>query len=113
MDHGANPLQSNLKGKTPIDVHYNDDILRLLQRRSETASQSERLSSSTVAQSSSATADSCDDGTMSPPMSVSPMSVGGFIGEWGLRVLLSELVWIGVPALVVVLAARGVRKILN
>lgn len=47
------------------------------------------------------------------PILVSPMSVGGFIGEWGLRVLLSELVWIGVPALVVVLAARGVRKILN
>ncbi len=40
------------------------------------------------------------------PILVSPMSVGGFMGEWGLRVLLSELFWIGVPALVMVWAFR-------
>ena len=43
------------------------------------------------------------------PILVSPMSVGGFMGEWGARVLMSELVWIGVPALAVVLVARWVK----
>ena len=76
MDHGANPLQSNLKGKTPIDVAYNDDILRLLQRRPDTTSQGQSDRLSAGAQSSSAATDSCDDGTMSPPMSASPMSAG-------------------------------------
>lgn len=33
------------------------------------------------------------------PIQVSPMSVGGFISEWGLTVLASEALWIGLPAL--------------
>jgi len=41
------------------------------------------------------------------PILVSPMSIGGFIGEWGMRVLMSELFWIGVPAVVMVLVCRG------
>lgn len=44
------------------------------------------------------------------PIQVSPMSVSGFISEWGLIVLASEAVWIGLPALAVVLIARWVRR---
>lgn len=46
------------------------------------------------------------------PILVSPMSIGGFLGDWGLRVLASELVWIGVPTLGLVLLVRGVRRLL-
>ncbi|MEM7351282.1 MAG: metal-dependent hydrolase [Acidobacteriota bacterium] len=40
------------------------------------------------------------------PIQVSPIGVGSFFSEWGLRVILSELVWIGLPCLVVLLALR-------
>ncbi|MBX2892351.1 MAG: metal-dependent hydrolase [Saprospiraceae bacterium] len=45
------------------------------------------------------------------PIQVSPISVWDFIGRWGIMVLLSELVWIGVPCLLLVASARlGRRK---
>lgn len=47
------------------------------------------------------------------PILVSPMSIGGFIGEWGMRVLLSELMWIGLPALGLVLVARYFKQLRN
>ena len=37
---------------------------------------------------------------------VSPIGVGKFFSEWGLRVLKSELVWVGIPS-VILIAARG------
>lgn len=37
---------------------------------------------------------------------VSPLGIGAFFSEWGLMVLLSELVWIGIPSLLVVGVAR-------
>lgn len=43
------------------------------------------------------------------PIAVSPMSISGFISEWGLTVLASEFVWIGLPALVLVGLARMLR----
>ena len=44
------------------------------------------------------------------PVEVSPMSVSGFISEWGLTVLASEAVWIGLPALGLVLVSKLFRK---
>ncbi len=44
------------------------------------------------------------------PIQVSPMSIGGFISEWGLTVLASELIWIGVPGLILVLLAKWTRQ---
>ena len=43
------------------------------------------------------------------PILVSPMSVGGFLGEWGARVLLSELIWIGLPCLALALSLKWLR----
>jgi inner membrane protein len=43
------------------------------------------------------------------PIQVSPMSIGGFISEWGLEVLASEFVWIGLPSLGLVLLAKLFR----
>lgn len=40
------------------------------------------------------------------PILVSPLGAGAFFSEWGLRVLMSELVWIGLPCLVLVLLRR-------
>lgn len=45
------------------------------------------------------------------PIQVSPMSIGGFISEWGLEVLASEAVWIGLPCLALVLMARWLRRL--
>ena len=39
------------------------------------------------------------------------MSISGFISEWGLTVLASEFVWIGLPALALVGLARLVRSV--
>lgn len=44
------------------------------------------------------------------PILVSPMSIGRFISDWGLRVLMSEMIWIGVPALALVLIVWWRRK---
>ena len=38
------------------------------------------------------------------PIQVSPIGVGSFFSEWGLRVIASELVWVGVPCLLVLTA---------
>jgi inner membrane protein len=45
------------------------------------------------------------------PIQVSPMSVSSFISEWGLEVLASEALWIGLPAFVLVGMARLVRML--
>ena len=44
------------------------------------------------------------------PIQVSPMSISGFISEWGLTVLASEAVWIGLPALAFVGVVRFFRN---
>jgi len=40
------------------------------------------------------------------PIKVSPIGAGRFFSEWGLRVLLSEAIWIGVPCTVLILINR-------
>lgn len=44
------------------------------------------------------------------PIQVSPMTVRGFLSEWGLTVLASEAVWIGLPCLAIVVLARRLRR---
>ncbi len=44
------------------------------------------------------------------PIQVSPLGAGAFFSEWGAKVLLSELVWIGLPALgLVFIGNKGFR----
>jgi inner membrane protein len=41
------------------------------------------------------------------PIQVSPLVAGDFFSKWGLRVLASEAIWIGLPCLMAVLLAKG------
>ena len=45
------------------------------------------------------------------PIQVSPIGVTAFFSEWGVRVLLSEAFWIGVPCTLVLLTTRLYRRI--
>ncbi|HNE29328.1 MAG TPA: metal-dependent hydrolase, partial [Saprospiraceae bacterium] len=44
------------------------------------------------------------------PIRVSPLGAGAFFSQWGLRVLESEAIWIGLPAIGLVLASKLVHK---
>ncbi len=44
------------------------------------------------------------------PILVSPLGASAFFSQWGLEVLWSELKWIGLPALFLVLVARFYKK---
>ncbi|MBK8556219.1 MAG: metal-dependent hydrolase [Lewinellaceae bacterium] len=44
------------------------------------------------------------------PIQVSPLGAGAFFSRWGLRVLASELFWIGFPALFLVALSHFLRK---
>ena len=39
------------------------------------------------------------------PIQVSPISVDSFFSEWGIRVLKSELIWIGIPSVAVIVVS--------
>lgn len=43
------------------------------------------------------------------PIQVSPIGVAKFFSIWGLKVILSELIWIGIPAFIVL----GIHKIIK
>jgi inner membrane protein len=45
------------------------------------------------------------------PILVSPLGVKRFFSEWGMRVLLSEAVWLGLPSLALVVVTTAARKI--
>ncbi len=47
------------------------------------------------------------------PIRVSPIHIEDFFGEWGRRVLLSELYWVGIPCLGLIVGVWLLRKILN
>jgi len=47
------------------------------------------------------------------PIKVSPIGVANFFSEWGKRVILSELIWIGIPCSVYILLISIVRKLGN
>lgn len=42
---------------------------------------------------------------------VSPLSIEQFFGEWGIKVVMSELVWIGIPATLIIIAANLLRTL--
>jgi len=44
------------------------------------------------------------------PIRVSPIGAGKFFGERGLRVLMSEAVWIGIPCSIYIVAAKIIRR---
>jgi len=44
------------------------------------------------------------------PIKVSPIAVNSFFSEWGLKVLLSEFIWIGLPSLAITLVTYFIRK---
>lgn len=46
------------------------------------------------------------------PIQVSPIGIFKFFSEWGVRVILSELLWIGVPCGMVLVSRIGFRKYL-
>jgi inner membrane protein len=47
------------------------------------------------------------------PVLVSPIGIGEFFSEYGVRVLASEAVWIGLPTLALFLLLRGVQIVLG
>jgi inner membrane protein len=44
------------------------------------------------------------------PIEVSPIGVGSFFSEWGMRVVLSELRWIWLPSAAVFIAGHIIRR---
>ena len=44
---------------------------------------------------------------------VSPISVSGFFSEWGIRVLKSEMVWIGIPSLIIMFLSTVLHRALK
>ncbi len=44
------------------------------------------------------------------PIVVSPIGASNFFSMWGIKVLLSELIWIGIPASIYILAVQYVKK---
>ena len=40
------------------------------------------------------------------PIQVSPIGIEKFFSEWGLRVIISELIWIGLPCMVILIANK-------
>ena len=42
---------------------------------------------------------------------VSPIGISRFFSEWGIRVLLSELKWIGIPSLVYIIMIKLIKKL--
>lgn len=47
------------------------------------------------------------------PIAVSPIGVGNFFSEWGQRVLLNEIIWIGIPSAIYIILNKVVRKIIG
>ena len=45
------------------------------------------------------------------PIQVSPLGASNFFSEWGLAVLVSEAIWIGVPALILIWGAKAFRNL--
>lgn len=44
------------------------------------------------------------------PILVSPLAVSDFFTEWGMEVLVSECIWIGLPALLLVAFAKQLAR---
>lgn len=44
------------------------------------------------------------------PIQVSPIGIGNFFSEWGWRVIKSELIWIGIPAIIYIVLMKVFRS---
>ena len=44
------------------------------------------------------------------PIMVSPIGASNFFGIWGIKVLLSELIWVGIPVGIYILVLRLIKK---
>jgi len=44
------------------------------------------------------------------PIQVSPIGISKFFSEWGMRVILSELLWIGIPCMVILMFKKISQK---
>lgn len=44
------------------------------------------------------------------PIKVSPIGIENFLSEWGLKVIMSELIWIGIPCLLWLTATYFIKK---
>lgn len=44
------------------------------------------------------------------PIKVSPIGVENFFSEWGKKVILSELIWIGIPSLLYIFSIKSMKK---
>jgi len=47
------------------------------------------------------------------PIAVSPIGIKNFFSEWGWRVVKSELIWVGIPSMGVILATTIFRKLVS
>ncbi|WP_024770439.1 metal-dependent hydrolase [Aquimarina macrocephali] len=47
------------------------------------------------------------------PIQVSPIGLSNFFSIWGIKVLLSELIWIVIPTSIYILVIRYIRKLKN
>jgi len=47
------------------------------------------------------------------PIAVSPIGIGDFFSEWGKSVLLSELIWIGIPGTIYIISNKVVKRIIT
>lgn len=45
------------------------------------------------------------------PIKVSPIGIAAFFSEWGWRVIKSELVWVGIPSLLLIALAAALRRL--
>lgn len=44
------------------------------------------------------------------PIQVSPIGISKFFSEWGIRVILSELLWVGIPCTLILMLKKITRK---
>lgn len=44
------------------------------------------------------------------PIQVSPIGIGSFFSEWGIRVLKSEAIWIGIPTFIFIILAKLLHR---
>jgi len=47
------------------------------------------------------------------PIRVSPIGISHFFSQWGVEVIRSEVVWMWLPSIVVLLVVIGARKLLK
>ncbi len=47
------------------------------------------------------------------PIKVSPIGVENFFSEWGKKVLLSEMIWIGIPSVLFMVIVQVIKRLVK